>query len=415
MSQPDPLAALFGQPAVHSSRWAITDTTLEYHGNDDDALPGTGDLIVDCSIHGPIGRIEAQRPVVEVDGDVDEDTEYDRAVAVFVAHVADAGEADPALSLDDALAAIPSWRSKRTPPRSVTTRVPHDTYRGRALPAPGTMVRTAAFRVLDHTGPHHDHWTGRVLWAHAYLRVVTETWTDDRGAQHSRAQSFEHLDIQLDDGREARLGSDAPGDAWSALTDDEIAAHDAVLTAADALDAQAATLDGYAARTLRTQARDMRTRAGVRIVHPSRAARPLGPQRPSALEVLEQDALWWPAGRGPIAVADMGPRHVRNTIKLLERNARNAHAAYAGSSVFADAPDDVHWSLASEDPSEWLDEQPMMVALRARAAHDAEHGVPDEPPPTDAELAGWRERNGLDADGSEDHQHPNPSTVSGAR
>lgn len=111
--------------------------------------------------------------------------------------------------------------------------------------------------------------------------------------------------------------------------------------------------------------------------------------RPAYQDILEQDEMWWPREGAPIRLDDMGPRHRRNTLAMIRRNAAATKFAYEINalsgprpdpfSMAADMVDEGLRQLAKQDPVEWINEQPLVARLAELAAADHATSAPDEP------------------------------------
>lgn len=87
-----------------------------------------------------------------------------------------------------------------------------------------------------------------------------------------------------------------------------------------------------------------------------------GPLLPSYAWLLDQREWWYPHRRPAVRIAEMDKPWRWNTARYLEKRATGLHLS-VGSRYMHDAPDDVWASWESEDPAEWLREQPLMKAL----------------------------------------------------
>lgn len=92
-----------------------------------------------------------------------------------------------------------------------------------------------------------------------------------------------------------------------------------------------------------------------------------GPPPPAEVPLhrLMGQKAWWRSRDGKtLLVKDMDPRHARNLLRMLERNAVNLHNGYLG--IFLNAPDDVQEQAYAEDPREWLKTTKFYRALRKK-------------------------------------------------
>jgi hypothetical protein len=87
-----------------------------------------------------------------------------------------------------------------------------------------------------------------------------------------------------------------------------------------------------------------------------------GPTLPSHEWLLSQDTWWYPYRRPAVRIAEMDKPWRFNVVNVLERKATLLH----GSSwrCMHDAPDELWDAFQTEDPMEWLREQPLIRALR---------------------------------------------------
>lgn len=99
--------------------------------------------------------------------------------------------------------------------------------------------------------------------------------------------------------------------------------------------------------------------------------------RTTLVERLNQSEFWYTADGRAIRPADMEPQHRQNTIAWLERHAQSLHFQYTWSLIHGpqpsgemacDAFDSMLDELEEQDPLEWLNEQPLMQALRQAEA-----------------------------------------------
>jgi hypothetical protein len=275
----------------------------------------------------------------------------------------------------------------------------HD-FDGRPLPRPGDVVRARQLASSGPDGHQYDHYTGTVLWLDAFYDVTETHYRDDNGnVTDISTQRRPRMSLQLADGRTATLNGHEFEGVWQVLDDADLAEIEHLVAESDRLRADA---EAGGARALRRAADELYAATG--LADPEQIAcypdRVRGPQKPTFRWLLDQGEQWWPAGRGPVALADMGPRHRRHLREWLMRRAPSAHVQDAW--IAAGAPDDVWQSYVDEDPREWMARRPLLRALDALIAADTAAGVPDEAPPTEAELARWRRYSGRAADGSED-------------
>lgn len=101
--------------------------------------------------------------------------------------------------------------------------------------------------------------------------------------------------------------------------------------------------------------------------------------RPSYTDILDQDQQWWPASGQPIQLDDMGPRHRRNTLALIRRQASQHLLQIAIQAMDGGASDGVMDALTGADPEQWIEDEPLVIRLRELVAADQANGVPDEP------------------------------------
>lgn len=100
------------------------------------------------------------------------------------------------------------------------------------------------------------------------------------------------------------------------------------------------------------------------------------------LDVLLEQSTWWVTReRRRVRIDQMEPSHAFNTAAMLRRNAAagmltvlQLHHDLRTLRSWGDVPDEVEddlvRELAERDTVDWLEEQPLMRALRARAASD---------------------------------------------